>query len=313
MEEKKIPGHSARPHPDQAAMSGGQKRPCLPNPRLDANFKGMFTKDCEDSHIALKSFLSAMIGEPVTDVIVRENEEASQYKGQKKIHYDIKCQFGDGTKAQIEMQGYNRNLDYDKRVEYYVARLLSSASVAGDKWKMLPKVYQISVLNFTYDSGNKEPLHHYTMTDSRDSSTLSGILNVIFMELPKLPPVDAETDIDSLPSAVKWGKFIQEADNPEKQDLIDRLARSEKGIMSAQAVLSAIDEDGWRAFEHWQETVADRIDRMEPILKAEERGEERGKQETARNMLATGLGSIEQIAQVTGLPIADIEKLAANP
>ena len=83
--------------------------------------------------------------------------------------------------------------------------------------------------------------------------------------------------------------------------------------MSAQAVLSAIDEDGWRAFEHWQETVADRIDRMEPILKAEERGEERGKQETARNMLATGLGSIEQIAQVTGLPIADIEKLAANP
>ena len=73
MEEKKIPGHSSRPHPDQAAMSGGQKRPCLPNPRLDANFKGMFTKDCEDSHIALKSFLSAMIGEPVTDVIVREN------------------------------------------------------------------------------------------------------------------------------------------------------------------------------------------------------------------------------------------------
>ena len=136
MEEKKIPGLSARPHPDQAAMSGGQKRPCLPIPRLDANFKGMFTKDCEDSHIALKSFLSAMIGEPVTDVIVRENEEASQYKGQKKIHYDIKCQFGDGTKAQIEMQGYNRNLDYDKRVEYYVARLLSSASVAGDKWKM---------------------------------------------------------------------------------------------------------------------------------------------------------------------------------
>ena len=80
MEEKKIPGHSARPHPAQpdAARHNppqpeSKKAPCLPNPRLDANFKGMFTKDCEDSHIALKSFLSAMIGEPVTDVIVREN------------------------------------------------------------------------------------------------------------------------------------------------------------------------------------------------------------------------------------------------
>ena len=52
---------------------------------------------------------------------------------------------------------------------------------------------------------------------------------------------------------------------------------------------------------------------MEPILKAEEEGERKKALETARNMLATGLGSIEQIAQVTGLPIADIEKLAARP
>ncbi len=94
MEEKEILEHSTQP----------KKSPGLPNPRLDANFKGMFTKDCEDSYIALKSFLSAMIGEPVTDVIVRENEEATQYKGQKGIRYDIKCQFGDGTKAQVEIR-----------------------------------------------------------------------------------------------------------------------------------------------------------------------------------------------------------------
>ncbi len=163
------------------------------------------------------------------------------------------------------------------------------------------------MLNFTYDGGNEEPLHHYTMTDSKDNATLSGILNVIFMELSKLPPVDEETDIDSLPSAVKWGKFLQEADNPEKQDLIDRLARSEKGIMSAQAVLSAIDEDGWRAFEQWQETVADRIDRMEPILKAKEEIQFK----TARNMLADGL-STEKIAQYTGLTLEDVARLSAE-
>ncbi len=108
---------------------------------------------------------------------------------------------------------------------------------------------------------------------------------------------------------MKWGKFLQEADNPEKQDLIDKLARSEKGIMSAQAVLSAIDEDGWRAFEQWQETVADRIDRMEPILKAEEEGERKKALETARNMLADGL-SPEKIAQYTGLSLEDVTRLS---
>ena len=79
--------------------------------------------------------------------------------------------------------------------------------------------------------------------------------------------------------------------------------------MSAQAVLSAIDEDGWRAFEHWQETVADRIDRMEPILKAEERGEERGKQETARRMIASGKLSMEDISEMTDLSLEELQAL----
>ena len=77
---------------------------------------------------------------------------------------------------------------------------------------------------------------------------------------------------------------------------------SGKGIMSAQAVLSTITEDGWLAFGHWQETFADRLDGMEPILKAKEEVQ----QTTARNMLADGL-SPAKISQYTGLPIADIE------
>ena len=40
---------------------------------------------------------------------------------------------------------------------------------------------------------------------------------------------------------------------------------------------------------------------------------ERGKaRETARNMLAMGLGTHEQIARVTGLSLAEVEKLAAG-
>ena len=77
--------------------------------------------------------------------------------------------------------------------------------------------------------------------------------------------------------------------------------------MSAQAVLSAIDEDGWRAFEQWQETVADRIDRMEPIIKAKEEG----KKEDARNMLADGLPP-DKIVQYTGLTLEDVARLSAE-
>ena len=46
----------------------------LLNPRIDRNFKSIFTQDREESRIALKSFLSAMIGETITKVTVKENE-----------------------------------------------------------------------------------------------------------------------------------------------------------------------------------------------------------------------------------------------
>ena len=184
----------------------------LLNPRLDPNFKAIFTQNTEESNLALRSFLSAMIGEEVKKVDVTKNDEAVQYEGQRGIRYDINCEFPDGTKAQIEIQGYNSDCDYGRRAEYYISRLVSSTAKVGDDWRNLPKAYQISVLNFKYDTDNKVPLHRYVMADTTDGATLEGVINVIFLELPKLPPLDGSTDVESLSSAVKWGKFLQEAD-----------------------------------------------------------------------------------------------------
>ena len=73
-------------------------------------------------------------------------------------------------------------------------------------------------MDFKYDKSNADPLHRYTLTDINDGARLSDTINVIFLELPKLPPINDKTDIEALPSAIKWGKFLQEADNPNKQN-----------------------------------------------------------------------------------------------
>ena len=41
-------------------------------------------------------------------------------------------------------------------------------------------------------------------------------------------------------------------------------------------------------------------------------GEDRSKRETAQRMLASGKLSMEDISDMTGLPLADVEKLAAR-
>ena len=280
------------------------------NPRLDFNFKGIFTQDRPESRIALKSFLSAMIGEEVTEVTVKENEPAGQYEEQRGIRYDINCVFTDGSKAQIEMQGYDRKADYGRRAEYYVSRLVSSLVDVGEDWGDLPKAYQISVMNFTYDTGNKAPLHRYVMTDQTDGATLEGVINVIFLELSKLPPVTDDTDIESLPSAVKWGTFIKEADNPGKQDLIDRLSKSEEGIMSADAMLRSLNNTDWRWLEQGR-IEGDERDRITGLNNARKEGERNMALSAARNMLADGI-PVEKVIQYTGLSVEDIQALEAQ-
>ncbi|MBQ2207380.1 MAG: PD-(D/E)XK nuclease family transposase, partial [Treponema sp.] len=115
------------------------------NPRLDPNFKAIFTQNTKASKIALKSFLSAAIGRDVKEATVVQNEDASLYKFQRAVDYDINCEFADGTKAQVEMQGFDQQYDYGKRAEYYAARLVSSVMEVGDDWNSVAQAYQISV------------------------------------------------------------------------------------------------------------------------------------------------------------------------
>ena len=184
------------------------------NPRLDPNFKAIFTQNTQASKIALKSFLSAAIGRDVKEAVVVQNEDAALYNFQRAVDYDINCEFADGTKAQVEMQGFDQQYDYGKRAEYYAARLVSSAMEVGDDWNSVAQAYQISVLDFAFDRGNTNPIHHYQMADLSDGARLSGRLNVIFMELPKLPKLTSVEEVKNLPTLLKWCKFLKEADNP---------------------------------------------------------------------------------------------------
>ena len=258
------------------------------NPRLDPNFKAIFTQNTQASKIALKSFLSAAIGRNVKEATVVQNEDASLYNFQRAVDYDINCEFSDGTKAQVEMQGFDQQYDYGKRAEYYAARLVSSVMEVGDDWNSVAQAYQISVLDFVFDRSNTSPIHHYQMADLGDGARLSGRLNVIFMELPKLPKVVSSDDIKNLPSLLKWCKFLKEADNPGSQDLIRAIAESEDGIMKASDTLKNISDDGWRWVIQGQ-IEGKKRDYTSGLLAAERRGRAAGLEQGLEQGIKEGL------------------------
>ena len=220
-------------------MKKNKKYRGLLNPRLDANFKAIFTQPTKDSRLALKSFLSSAIGREVSKVHVVATEQPKQYRKQRGSTYDINCTFNDGERAQIELQGVNREYDFGKRAEYYAARLVCTALDVGEDWEKITKSYQISILNFRYYKENSEPFHYYAMTDSYTGAKLSDTLNVIFIELPKVPPLEENAGIyadKNLTSLIKWCKFFKDADtsDPKKEALLDELVKDEEGIMGAK-------------------------------------------------------------------------------
>ena len=127
------------------------------NPRLDVNFKAMFTQDTEGSQIALKSFLSSVLGRSITEASLTANEPPADTPSQMQMAFDVSVKFDDGEKASIEMQGRDREYDYAVRSEVQAARLLNNNAKRGDEWKA-EKVYQISVLNFHFKNGDKSEM-----------------------------------------------------------------------------------------------------------------------------------------------------------
>ena len=61
------------------------------------------------------------------------------------------------------MQAFNQEYDYGKRAEYQVARLETTYLRKGDSWEKAPTVYQISVLDFNFGSGDRSPISRYAM------------------------------------------------------------------------------------------------------------------------------------------------------
>ena len=287
------------------------KTGALLNPRIDSSFKALFTQPTEESRCALHSFLEAATERKITKFELQPNDAPADFIGQRGVSYDILCEFDDGVSADIEMQAFNQEYDYGKRAEYQVARLETTYLKKGDSWDKAPIVYQVTVMDFNYNSKNdidkklqKSPVSRYAMR-TKDGRELSNSLNVIFIELTKTSGL--EDTLDTNTALENWALFLKEADNPNKKDVIQKLTDKEAGLMNATKSLKSIsaNRDLWIA--QYRQELNER-DRLSSINAAMNKGRLEAIYEAARNFLKMGLPP-EQVAKGVGLPVSDILKL----
>ena len=257
----------------------------LLNPRCDPTFKTLFTHNSEESNYALKCFLSAVLDRKIAEVTLQPTELPKESEKDKNPFFDVSCRFTDSEEYfDVELQGRNNYDSYDKRAEYYAAHLLNHYTHEGTSWINVPKVYQVSVLNFNLSRSNEDIVDWYLMKN-RSNDTLAERLNIIFVYLKKLFRQNEDIEmleLKSLTSVEKWCIFFLCADNKEYGALVDELAQSEEGIMEAQCVLSKISDDelNWSRQRAYYETLShEETIRDEADTKGYQRGYESGKKD----------------------------------
>ena len=87
----------------------------LLSPLYDWTFKQIFTQETDESNLALKSFLSAVLGRKITTVTVKNNEPLKETRKQKNMTFDVNVEFDNGEVSDIELQSWKQNYDYGLR------------------------------------------------------------------------------------------------------------------------------------------------------------------------------------------------------
>ena len=287
----------------------------LLNPCVDPVFKRLFTDSSPEGKRALQCFLEAILQKPVSNIVIRQEELPIESIFDKKSKFDLNCQIGENEFANIEMQNYNRKEVYEKRAEYYCAHLLNHHVPEGLKWQDIPKVYQISVLNFIREKDYPNEIFFYKFR-SDEGLLLEERQNIIFIELPKIQQIvknlmDKTITVQSLTATQKWCIFILYASNAELSSIIQEIANSEEGIMCAVTVLKEISKDEleWR---RQTDQLMMENDRISFLAYAEEeglkRGMERGMEQGMKQGMKQGMEQGMKQGMEQGLKEGEIKK-----
>ena len=264
------------------------KRPnstALLSPLYDSTFKTIFTQETEESNLALKSLISAILGRQILTVTVKNNEPPKETSKQKSMTFDVSVEFNDGELADIELQTHKEEYDYGMRAEIQAARLLTNTAKRKSKWES-EKVYQISILNFQYKNDDNREMRWYNMADSFGEK-LNDRLNIIFIDLVTIRKLCNKTPEKELSPLEKWGLFFSYVDHENKKDLINTIVKSEEGIMAADKIvkeMSKADNNWYIQNSIW---VAKRDENTRKAI-AHEKGLAEGRAEGRAEGLAEG-------------------------
>lgn len=214
--------------------------------RIDSVFKRIFgNQDHPAPLIDLLNAIFASFNQPaITELEILNPTLEPDMGGDKTAILDIRARTEDGRTLNVEMQMVNSG-NFIHRTLYYWAELYGESLHAGDDYRTLNRTITINLLNFKLFTRDRL-ISLYQLRDSEDQELLTDLMQIYFIELPKLArqPISAHLQ--------QWLSFITIDDNR----VLKALADVNPAIGEAYKMLNYISQDSEERMRHLRRKIA---------------------------------------------------------
>ena len=285
------------------------------NPKNDIAFKHIFGKDKhKDILISLLNIvLKNQLHKPIKELSFLKTNQDPEIANDKQSILDVLCEDQDGCKYIIEMQ-MNTYTGFTKRAAYYAAKTFVEQADEGFLYKNLKEVIFLAFTNYTLFPKKKRYKTEYVTTDRLDPKDRMGTFSFTFVELPKFSE-QCKKEVTELSLEEKFYYFLHKAPQIEDEEL-PKLVGKDKIIGKAFKVL---DRFGWKKEELARYNQQEKRARdARAILEkgqedakeeGEKKGIEKGKKEIAIKLIQKGKDTLQEISDLTGLPLKELDKI----
>jgi predicted transposase/invertase (TIGR01784 family) len=267
------------------------------SPKYDFVFKYIFGNEKhKDLLIALLSDVLGVPEEEFEGIEIINSELLKEFKEDKKGILDVRVKTKVGKQIDVEIQILPTDYMAERTI-FYWSKMYTSQIKPGDTYDKLKKCVTINIVDFKC-TPLKKLYSSYHLTEDTTSYRLTDIIEVHFLEIPKLFDEDIEKDEND--PIVQWMEFL----DAKSKGAMEMLAEKNKDIKKAYDLLQIIskDEKARILYEARQAEISDQLTRLKS---AEEKGATEKAIRVAENLLRMGL-NVEQIATASELPVERI-------
>ena len=265
-------------------------------PKSDVIFKILFGNQKHPK--LLIHLLNSIIRDaaPITEVEIKQTELTPEFVGQCGVRLDVLAKTSEGQLINVEIQKENEH-NMIPRSLFHWSKIFSGQAVVSEKYEDLKRTICISIMNFRLFDDARYWRKDF-LADSETNEKLTDLLEIHFLELPKIRKVPAESPL------LFWLEFIN---NPASEKI--------KNMYELEAVYS-------EAKAAYEKVIADpevremirirekaEMDYKDAMARKYSEGEKSKSIAIAKNAIAMGIEP-NKIALLTGLSVEVIVKLS---